>query len=285
MAQSPSHKFGQIIGDFLEEVLEPLLQDFADRKGLYLDKVGVRKARRGKKVSWIDKFGNKHDLDFVLEREGSETEVGSPVAFIEAAWRRYTKHSRNKSQEIQGAILPLFDTYSEFSPFLGVLLRGVFTDGAIKQLESLGFSVLYIEYESIVNAFNIVGLDASFGEDTPVLEFQQKVAQWEALNQVQKNSIATELKRINQAKIDSFLDSLENTVDRTIENVLIIPLHGNIKETSTIKEAIDFISTYTNDVIKPIIKYEIIIKYSNGDKINAEFSDKPSSIRFLNQYL
>lgn len=101
MAESPSHRFGQIIGNLLEAVIEPFLTDFATRKCLYLDyQKNPRKARKGKKVTWEDPYGNVHDLDYVLERYGTDESTGTPVAFIEVAWRRYTKHSRNKAQEI-----------------------------------------------------------------------------------------------------------------------------------------------------------------------------------------
>jgi hypothetical protein len=88
MAQSPSHKFGQIIGDLIEEVLADRLRAFARKHGLFLDKKGERTARSGKKVTWVDEYGNLHDLDSVLERGGSDKQIGIPVAFIETAWRR-----------------------------------------------------------------------------------------------------------------------------------------------------------------------------------------------------
>src|SRR3972149_1431769 len=103
MAESPAHKFGQIIGDILEAAVEPLLRGFAE----------------------------EHGLDYVLERDGSNGKMGKPVAFIETAWRRYTKHSRNKAQEIQGALMPLLETHKDDAPFLGAILAGVFTDGAL----------------------------------------------------------------------------------------------------------------------------------------------------------
>ena len=110
MAASPSHKFGQIIGDLLESAVAPLLADFAVKHGLYFDRKGSRQCRDGLKCSWIDLNKNSHDLDFVLERGGTTIKKGMPAAFIEVAWRRYTKHSRNKAQEIQGAIMPLAET-------------------------------------------------------------------------------------------------------------------------------------------------------------------------------
>ncbi len=102
MAKSDSHKWGQILGDLLEIALYPHLNTFAKQNNLFLDKQGDRLCRKGKKVSWYDLKANKHDLDFVLEKNGSQENIGEQVAFIETAGRRYTKHSRNKAQEIQG---------------------------------------------------------------------------------------------------------------------------------------------------------------------------------------
>ncbi|MCL4505706.1 MAG: hypothetical protein M1140_06740 [Chloroflexi bacterium] len=148
MAQSPAHKFGQIIGGLLESVIRPQIEDFCLRHGLYLDHQGRdRPARRGRKVTWQDQYGNIHDLDFVIEQGGTDQTIGQPVAFIEVAWRRYTKHSRNKAQEIQGAILPLAEKYNWNTPYLGTVLAGVFTEGSLDQLRSHGFRVFYFPYE------------------------------------------------------------------------------------------------------------------------------------------
>ena len=133
MAESPAHKFGQVVGGLIESVVRPQLEEFCEKQGLYLDhQKKDRPARKGKKVTWTDHFGNAHDLDFVIERDGTDEIVGRPVAFIEVAWRRYTKHSRNKAQEIQGAILPLSEKYKWNNPFLGTVLAGVFTAGSIE---------------------------------------------------------------------------------------------------------------------------------------------------------
>jgi hypothetical protein len=139
MAKAPGHQLGQIIGVALEAAIGPYLHEIAKEFDLYLDQTGPRPARPGSKVTWVDSLGNKHDLDYVFERGGTASEIGVPVAFIESAWRRYTKHSRNKAQEIQGAILPLLATHSESKPFAGVVLAGVFTDGSLEQLRSTDF--------------------------------------------------------------------------------------------------------------------------------------------------
>jgi len=180
MAESPAHRFGQVIGELLEAVVRPQLESFCQAQGLYLDHQNKpRPARRGRKVSWEDPYGNIHDLDFVIERKGTDKSIGQPVGCIEVAWRRYTKHSRNKAQEIQGAILPLAEKYRWNNPFLGTVLAGVFTEGSLEQLRSMGFHVLYFPYETLVTAFQTEAIDVRFDEDTPDETFRQTVLQIE----------------------------------------------------------------------------------------------------------
>lgn len=285
MAESPAHKFGQIIGNVLETAIEPLLRSFAQRNNLYLDKKGPRPARKGNKISWKDRYGNIHDLDFVIEKGGSPEHIGIPVAFIETAWRRYTKHSRNKAQEIQGAILPLAETHRNVAPFIGVILAGVFTDGALTQLKSLGFHVLYFPYETIVEAFRTANIDADFDENTPDAEFSRKVSQWNELSENQRSQISRTLVKRNSEEIQQFMNELNRAITRQIELIRIIPLHGTVFEWSSIEEAIKFIEKYNeNDCKKPIIKYEVHIRFNNGDRIEGQFRNKKDVIEFLRGY-
>jgi hypothetical protein len=286
MAISPAHRFGQIIGDVLEDAIRPLLADFANKHGLYLDQKGPRPCRAGKKCSWVDWNENSHDLDFVLERGGTPEKQGIPAAFIETAWRRYTKHSRNKAQEIQGAVLPLAETYRNAGPFKGAILAGVFTNGALTQLTSLGFTVLYFPYETVVAAFATVGVDASSDEGTPDDEFARKVSAFEALSPAERERLAAELLRLNRADVQHFMNSLEEVVLRQIERIIIIPLHGSAHQVATVPEAISFIENYadTAGAALPVVRYEIEVRYNNGNVIEGKFGDKESAVEFLQTY-
>jgi hypothetical protein len=287
MATSPSHRWGQIIGqEFLEVAIAPLMSAVAAKHGLYLDRKGTRAARTGRKISWVDLYGNTHDLDFVLERNGSDTQIGSPVAFVETAWRRYTKHSRNKAQEIQGAILPLVTTHQNHAPFIGVILAGDFTGGSLTQLTSLGFRVLYFPYDSIMAAFARAGIDARFDEDTPDAECLKKVQAWDALGQAERNKIAQHLLKSQKAQVNEFMQSLELAVTRTIKAVVVLPLHGAPFAWESVDAAIRFIEGYAEQdaAPKPVAKYEIQIRYNNGDSIRGEFVAKEGALTFLRSY-
>jgi len=285
MAESPAHRFGQIIGEVLEAAIVPLLAEFAGKHGLYLDKQGERVCRPGKRCTWLDLNKNKHDLDFVLERGGSTDELGVPAAFIETAWRRYTKHSRNKAQEIQGAILPLAETYKKARPFIGVVLAGVFTEGALSQLRSLGFCVLHFSYESVISAFKDFGINAAFDEDTADAEFKNKVAAYDALSEKKRIALPRALLQKQKADTESFMESLEKVISRQIDRITVLPLHGTATELSNVEAAIRFIQRYSEDSdVRPIQRYELRIRYNNGDSVEATFHEKQDAIAFLRTY-
>lgn len=283
MAQSPAHRFGQMIGQMLEEIVRPELERFCLSRGLYLDQKGKRgKARPGRKVSWADKFGNLHDLDFVIEKDGTSHTRGRPLAFIEVAWRRYTKHSRNKAQEIQGAILPIVEQHPWDKPFLGCVLAGIFTKGALDQLKSTGFEVLYFPYDTVVAAFNRVGIDVDFDENTPDEKFAKCVGLIEGLTDQRRQRLFESLLKPNGKRLEHFLESLRKSLDRMVDEVLIVPLFGNANQFKSAKEAVDFLAAYSeSDKPAKFKKYEVIIRFSNGDRIQGSFEDKKNALEFI----
>ena len=75
------------------------------------------------------------------------------------------------------------------------------------------------------------------------------------------------------------------TISRQIERIIILALHGDVHETRTIDDAIKFIQGYVNDGrTKPIERYEIEVRYNNGDSIHGNFKDKEAAIAFLMTY-
>lgn len=283
MAQSPAHKLGQIIGNLLEELVDPVLRAFCAERCLYLDVQEKRPGvRGGKKVSWTDQYGNSHDLDFVIEKGGSPDVQGQPVAFIEAAWRRYTKHSRNKAQEIQGAVLPIAEKHCWDRPFLGAILAGEFTNGSLDQLRSVGFSVLHFPYETIVAAFANVGISIGFDQDTPEEFFLDRVDRIEALSEHDRTVVKDALIRQQKATFDRFLGELAQVLDRIVEQLIVLPLYGTECSFDAFRPAIEFLDTFgETEANGAFQKYEIQARFSNGDKIAGSFANKRDALGFL----
>jgi DNA-binding transcriptional MerR regulator len=287
MAKSPAHRFGQIIGDLLELTIINYCRPIAEEYGMYLDYKHKRPARNGRKeVIWADVNENKHKLDIVIEEKGSEFVMGHPRAFIEMAWRRYTKHSKNKAQEISGAIKPLISRYNIYLPFFGAVLAGDFTDNSLRQLKSEGFRILYFSMAEIEKAFATQGIDAHWEEDTPEEELQKRVEQYEALTQEQTDVIAKALLDNNQSQLTAFCDGLRDALQSKVTGIDVVTLYGSSNECSNAADACAHISkgisTQTLGA-EHFYQYEIVIKYSNGEKIPLPFQSQEDAVRALNK--
>lgn len=252
---------------------------------MYLDYRHPRIARNNQdEVRWTDINGNTHKLDIVIESEGTEECIGKPRAFIEMAWRRYTKHSKNKAQEISAAIKPLVRCYSEFNPFYGVVLAGEFTNNSLNQMESEGFKVLYFSMQAMEEAFASQNIYVHWEEDTSEQELQDKINQFERLSEKQQQLIGDYLMSKNKEQWEIFLQCLQNALKRTIERIYIISLFGAEKEFCNIQDACDYIASDQKEIAvkKNMFRgYEIIVKYSNGDKIEMRFQKKRDALTSL----
>ena len=297
MAESLAHRWGQIIGDVFEQFVRDMLKSIAEKHALYLDSKKPRRARTkqgGKdlsKVTWQDSHGNRHDLDYVLERGGTEDALGVPVAFIESAWRRYTKHSKNKVQEIEAAVLPIALTFSRHQPFCGAVLAGEFTRNALAQLESKGFSVLHIAYGSILAAFQEMGIDASsLDAVTTEEEFRRKIEQWERLPQpATTERFLKVLYRLHAAGVAQFQARLEASLLRGVVSVRLAVLRGHTVECLDVESAIAYLieeanayRMHENDEARA--RFEILVRFNNGAKIEATFPTRPEAIAFLRTF-
>ena len=282
MAQSPAHKLGQQIGDIVEELIEPRLRELTADRNLFLDRIGVRPARRGKKLSWYDKHENKHDLDYVIEKNGSANKVGAPVAFIEVAWRRYKKHSKNKAQEIQGALLPIAEKYYDTAPFLGVVLAGEFTEPSKEQLRTSGFSVLHFAYDKMVDVFSEFSIDVDMGEDASEASIGVAVEAINNLEGDQLKALKSSILKTHDDEISDFFSTLKSALERQVLEVIVLPLFGTDAGFSTVPEAKEFLQAQNfGSGEKPFQLFRLTVQYSNGDKIEAEFRDIQSAIKFL----
>lgn len=287
MAQSPAHRLGQILGEILELALEPALVAFCASHELYLDTARRRPrgARLASTVTWEDDLGNQHDLDFVIERGGTDGEIGIPAAFIETAWRRYTKHSKNKAQELEAAVLPVAAKWSHVKPFAGVLLAGEFTGRSVEQLRSNGFVVQHIPYPTVVDVYASFDIDVSSQEGTAEVDLQPKVDRLQALSDDERHSIGDRLRGAAKAEIEAFIEDLSVAILRRIDSVSILPLHGSETVVSTVKAAIKSLAGYVPPQAPgALIRFEVVVRYDNGDRIVADFANAADVVGFLESF-
>jgi len=153
----------------------------------------------------------------------------------------------------------------------------------LAQLRSHHFEVLYYPYDSVKAAFATVGIDASFEESTSDEELRKKVDAYKALSDEKREKIVCSLRKRHSRELSAFLESLRTTLKRSIRTVVIIPLHGRMHKMGSLKRAIDFLGRYDEKISNGrFMRYELIVRYSNGDEVRGEFGDKSGALHFLN---
>jgi hypothetical protein len=187
-----------------------------------------------------------------------------------------------KLRRFRGAILPLAERYSDYHPFLGIVLGGVFTEGSLNQLRSNGFSVLFFPYTSVMAAFAEAGIDAAFDESTPDATLLRKVKAYERLSSARRERIAAHLRQSHKTEVDSFVSSLRAALLRRIASIYVLPLHGSRRTLSNVTEAVTFIEGFDeSNATEPFIRYEVGVTYNNGDEVRGQFKDKMTAVAFL----
>lgn len=289
MAKSPSHELGEYLGWFIENMMIEEIKPIANSLNLYLDHEHPRKARGGnKKVRWFDKNHNHHDLDIVLEKNGTDEKIGIPIAFIEMAWRRYTKHSKNKAQEIADSVTSIVEANKEVAPFYSTVLAGKFTQNSITQLKSKGFKVLYIPYEKVCEAFyKAVSIDIRFDEQTSEVELKKIFNRLNSLNGKQIELVREKLIELCDTEFKDFISKLKDTVQRKTTSIYIMTTFETKKEFSNSYDAIKFVDNLNvnnEKVDAKFYKIKVEVIFNNGDKVTGEFSSKENSINFIKNY-
>jgi len=276
-----------LIGGILEEATEPPLRELVDRHGLFLDVKGLRPGiRDGRLLSLPDADGNFHDLDFVIERSHRPGAVGQYAAFVECAWRRYTKHSKAKAQEIQGAVLPLVRKWAAIGPTPAAVVAGQWSRPSIKQLESSGFVVLQLDFQATVDVFASFGVDIKGRDKVPDAFWQRQVDKLRALSSSRARQLAAMLRAENQDDFESFIAELEERIIRHVQAVMFYPIHGRSLELGSLTQAMEAVQAYsTADAVQPFVRFEFEVVYSNGDTIRANYSSVQDSLEFLGRLL
>lgn len=128
-----------------------------------------------------------------------------------------------------------------------------------------------------------MGVDVQFDEQTSDSVFQKTIDKIERLTYKKRDKLKQVLVSSNQDLINLFFIKLENTLDRQIEMIVLIPLHGQENQFETISDAITFVANYEEHSFQDgcFRKYEIVVRYGNGDKIEASLGNKEKAIDFL----
>jgi hypothetical protein len=273
---SSGHKLGQLIGDWFEKFFVlPLLIEVSDKLQLNLNNRFVKIPGRPNRLKWKDENNNTVDYDFVLELDGTLTQIGAPVAFIESCWRRGSRHSKDKARDDSGKLLPMRSSYPT-ARFLGLVVAGDFTEPARDLVISSQIDLFYVPKDKIINAFLTNGLTIDYPDDSEEVDKQLIAMAFEsAYTEKLAKNVSNTLKRlIGKAAVTSYVDRVRASLSALPQEIRIILRNESSPIVfKSVSEATTFLK---NPVFKQGVgkeSYIYQITYSDGTEFERTASD------------
>lgn len=73
------------------------------------------------------------------------------------------------------------------------------------------------------------------------------------------------------------------SLTRSVEWVRVLALHGSARQAASVDDAIRIIRDYDESAAThALVRYEVDVRYTNGDEIRGTFASKAEAIKFLN---
>lgn len=286
---SPGHKLGQVIGVLFEEHLRPRLQALVEGLGprYYLDAKGPRPARPGLAITWVDDAGSAHDLDYVIEKDGAPGRKGVPVAFVELAWRRYTKHSVNKAGELIGTLPPLKRTHRGSCRFVGAIVSGEWTGTALDRMRGEGITVAHFGFDVIRQAFlKHGGVDIDYPQKAGQEEKQAILSKLDALTPGQTKAIGDAIFAAENKELAEFLALLKASIESKVAEVAVAQAFSARKSFANPSDAMNHLLSVEVDREQAEFEaFNIEIRWANGDMVSGRFADRQKAHDFLTTWI
>jgi hypothetical protein len=266
---SAGHKLGQLIGDWFEEYFVlPLLTQAGATLNLFLDNRFIERPVRGEKIVWEDGEGNSVDYDFVLELNGRTDHRGIPVAFVECAWRRGARHSKDKARDDSGKLLPMRGSYPT-ARFLGMVVAGDFTEPARELVSSRGIDLFYVSKDKVVQAFRQVGLTVDYPDDAPEAEKARLATAFERRFTTDKHPEVAQrlIDLLGQPAVTSYVDRVRAKLSALPEEIRLILRH---ESTPIVFRSLDEVSAFLENpsftMNTPRTTYVYQVTYTDGSE-------------------
>lgn len=151
------------------------------------------------------------------------------------------------------------------------------------QLRSEGFSAMHFPTEEVIEAFDAVGIDIIWEEDTPDDELEERVRECEALSSDELNTAKQKLFDLGSDEFGISVSSLAAALDRRITEVDVIAQYGQTRAFPTVDDACAYIAdvpeVFPADI--PLLDFAISVRFSDGDTIEVKYKDRNRAINHL----
>ncbi|MDD2764519.1 MAG: hypothetical protein PHE83_11145 [Opitutaceae bacterium] len=121
-----------------------------------------------------------------------------------------------------------------------------------------------------------------FDERTPDKDFRTAIKALENLSAQQREQFKRDLRALMKKDFTKFIAKLESALGRQLEKIIVTPLFGNASEFTTVEAAKRFLESRPSSAnTGPLVKIDVLVRFNNGDHIDASFQDPEKAQGFL----
>lgn len=235
---------------------------------------------------WDDEDGNGVDYDFVLELNGTDTELGIPVAFFECFWRRGSRHSKDKARDDSGKLLPMRSVHPT-ARFLGIIGAGDFTNPARALIRSREIDLFYVPKAKLIAAFDSLGMQVDYPDtlDEPGKRRLVKRFQSEFTLGRKTEAAARLSELLGDASINTYVDRVRGALGALPQEIRFIARRDSTPRVfETIPEATAFLDRPDYNFSGATETYVYQITYTDGSEFES-VADSLERLRSLHKEL
>lgn len=144
---------------------------------------------------------------------------------------------------------------------------------------------MYFSYAELCRLFETVGVSIHWEENTSEAELQSIVDSVQALEDGRVEKLRENFYALYGSRLEQLANALCDALDTVVSEVIVVPLHGVARVLNTAVDAVCFLQDYDEAAAVPILRYEITVRYRNGDEYTMKCASRAKAVQFLNQYI
>ncbi len=217
---------------------------------------------------------------------GSDKKEGIPVGFVEVFWRRGARHSKDKTRDDSGKLMPMRQTYPT-ARYLGVAACGSLTEPAREYIKLRDIDLFYVPKSKIIEAFSKNGLTIDY-PDKLSEEEKAKLAEefGNSFDNKMKKKVSETLKKvIGKATIQSYKSKISSSLSALPQEIRFQEANkSEYQSFESIKKATEFLKDPEFEYKEGDESYIYEITYSDGYEFSREV-DSLTKLRELHTEL
>jgi hypothetical protein len=154
-------------------------------------------------------------------------------------------------------------------------------------LTSHGIAVLHIPFSALADSFASKGVNLRYPEKATDATKAGVISKWDALTPSDLSALRASVRAAAGAAYTGFMAGLREVLSSPVTSVCIIPMFGHDMHFASVSDALAALADYDEEKPAPVRfrRFEVMVRFSNGDTAFGNFGTKDAAVSFLNHFL